>query len=447
MNTSDLIIIGAGPGGYEAALQAARAGLTVTLIEAAHFGGTCLNAGCIPTKCLAHSAEVYQLAKQSAGIGVGCPEVSLNLQQAVAHKNAVIEQLRLGIATLMKTPGITCVTGKAHFVDAHTVAVDDAQYSAAHIIIATGSTTKRLPVEGANLECVITSDEILNLTAVPRRLCVIGGGVVGLEFAAIFNTFGAEVTVVEYCKEVLPNLDKDMAKRLRTALKKQGIAFFTESGVQRIETMPDGGARVVFAQKGNEATVEADLVLMAVGRAPNVTPLNLEAAGVDYTPKGIKVDDNMHTSVPHIFAIGDANGLCPLAHAATFQGHRAVNQILGKTDTIDLNLVPSAVYTSPQLACVGLREEDFTTEKPVVHKAFYRANGRALTMDAQEGYLKILTNADGRILGAHIMGDQASELIHEAAALMKLGATVDQLKDIIHAHPTLSELYLSAVKA
>lgn len=447
MNTSDLIVIGAGPGGYETALQAARSGLAVTLIEARHLGGTCLNEGCIPTKCLAHSAELYQQMRQGAAFGVTCQEASLNMEQVIVHKNEVVAQLTAGIASLMKTAGVACVEGTARFIDAHTVAVGDVTYSASHIIIASGSTTKRLPVEGADLECVITSDEILSLTTVPPRLCVIGGGVVGLEFAAIFNAFGSEVTVIEYCKEILPNMDKDMAKRLRTSLKKQGISFYTESGVQRIEAAEGNSARVTFEQKGKCAEIETDLVLMAVGRAANVGSLNLEAAGVLYSPKGIQVDSDMRTNVDGVYAIGDVNGLCPLAHAATFQGRRALHHILGKADDIKLDLVPSAVFTCPQLATVGKREEDFGEMKPKVYKAFYRANGRALTMGAQDGYMKILADENDRLLGVHILGEQASELIHEAAALINVGASVSQLKDIIHAHPTLSELYLTAAES
>ena len=317
--------------------------------------------------------------------------------------------------------------------------------SAPHIIIATGSRPRVPAIVGADLPGVVTSDDMFHLTSVPRRLCVVGGGVIGLEFAGIFASFGSEVSVVEFCKEVTPNLDRDMAKRLRTALKKRGINFATESAVTGIAQSADGLV-VAYEKKGKAAEVEADLVLMAVGRGPRLDGIGLEAAGVDFTPRGITVDDNMQTSVAGVYAIGDVNGRCQLAHAATFQGRRAVNHILGREDEIDFSLVPSAVYTVPSLASVGLREEDFeaTGERPIIVRKLYRANGRALTMGAEEGCIKLIARpSDGRIVGVHILGASASELIHEAAVLIRQGATLAQLRDIIHAHPTLSELYLA----
>lgn len=434
MTTSDLIIIGAGPGGYETAVEAAKAGLTVTLIEAKHLGGTCLNEGCIPTKCLAHSAEHLREEKDT-----------LDLTKVVEHKNKIVKQLVDGIAMLMKTPGISLVEGEARFVDAHTIRVGNEEYQAKDLIIATGSVSKFLPIEGAHSAGVVTSTEILNLTTAPSRLCIIGGGVIGLEFASIFNQFGSEVTVVEFCKEVLPNLDKDMAKRLRLSLKKKGINILTDSGVKRIEHLENDVSKVVYENKGKEGIVEADVVLMAVGRTARTEIVEDNTIGITYGKRGIEVDENMQTSVPHIYAIGDVNGLCQLAHAATFQGRRALNHILGRKDNIRFDLIPSAVFTSPQLASVGLREEDVTEHKPLVYKSFYRANGRALSMDADEGFLKIVCNEEGRVLGVHIMGEQASELIHEATVLMNLGGTISQLGDIIHAHPTLSEMYRATV--
>ncbi len=447
MPTSDIIIIGAGPGGYETALHAAKAGQTVTLIEEKELGGTCLNEGCIPTKCLAHTAELLQSARTCVEFGVTCENTSFSLQQTMTRKEAVVAQLVSGIETLMKTPGITLVRGRAAFKSASVVTVGEEEYTAKHIIIATGSSTKMLPVPGVEEKGVVTSREMLSLTNVPQRLAVVGGGVIGLELAAIWKSFGvSEVTVIEYCKEILPNLDKDMAKRLRMALKKQGIVFQTGCAVQRIDRNADETLTVSFENKGKTETVDAELVLMAVGRTAHYDGLNIEAAGIAATPRGITVDENMQTNVPGIYAIGDVNGLCQLAHAATFQGKRALNHILGRQDNIDLSLVPAVVFTSPQLATVGKREEDFdAVEKPVIHKAFYRANGRALTMGAEEGYVKVIADQNGTILGVHVLGDCAAELIHEATVLIKQRATVTDLADIIHAHPTLSELYLSAI--
>lgn len=442
MNNYDLFIIGAGPGGYETALLAARSGLGVAIAEERASGGTCLHEGCIPTKCLAHSAELLDEVRGAAAFGISCEKPAFDISAAVRRKDEVVEKLTAGIDGLFKSAGVTVVRGKASLADSHTVVVGEERYSARNVIIATGSRPNLLPVPGHDLPCVLTSTEMLSLTEVPRRLCIIGGGVIGMEFAGIFNAFGSEVTVVEYCKEILPPFDKDMAKRLRTVLKKKGVNFQLDSAVQSI-TSESGEAVVAYQCKGKESSLTADKVLMAVGRGARVEDIGLDDLGIAYTRKGIVVDENMQTSVPGVYAIGDVNGLCPLAHAAVFQGKRAVHHIMGETDDIDFSLVPSAVYTSPGLASVGLREEDFGDVKPVVVKAFFRANGRALTMGADEGLMKLLFDAEERLRGVQILGECASELIHEATVLVAQGVTRKRLHEIIHAHPTLSELYLT----
>lgn len=442
MTQFDLIIIGAGPGGYETALEAAAAGKHVALIEERAAGGTCLHEGCIPTKCLAHSAEVLESVRQSATYGIDCGEATFSLPTAVQRKDEVVQRLMAGIDAMLKSAGVERYAGHAMLTADHTVSVGDDTLTAPHIIIATGSEARRLPIPGADLPQVITSTEMLNLQEVPRRLCIIGGGVIGMEFAGIFATLGSTVTVVEYCKEILPPFDKDMAKRLRMILKKKGIDFRLESAVERIEA-GDGATAVHFSTKGKAAAVEADLVLMAVGRAPRVAGLGLKQTAIEHSARGIVTDENMQTTVPGVYAIGDVNNRCQLAHAATFQGRRALHHILGREDGIDFALVPSVVYTQPNLAQVGLREEDFADGKPTAVKAFYRANGRALTMGAEEGMVKLLFDADDRLRGAHILGEGAAEMIHEAAVLIAEGATRSRLHDIIHAHPTLSEMYLA----
>ena len=442
MTQFDLIIIGAGPGGYETALEAAAAGKHVALIEERAAGGTCLHEGCIPTKCLAHSAEVLESVKTAAAFGIDCGEATFSLPTAVQRKDEVVQRLTAGIDAMLKSAGVERYAGHAMLTADHTVSVGDDTLTAPHIIIATGSEARRLPIPGADLPQVITSTEMLNLQEVPRRLCIIGGGVIGMEFAGIFATLGSTVTVVEYCKEILPPFDKDMAKRLRMILKKKGIDFRLESAVERIEA-GDGATAVHFSTKGKAAAVEADLVLMAVGRAPRVAGLGLEQTAIEHSARGIVTDENMQTTVSGVYAIGDVNNRCQLAHAATFQGRRALHHILGREDGIDFALVPSVVYTQPNLAQVGLREEDFADGKPTAVKAFYRANGRALTMGAEEGMVKLLFDADDRLRGAHILGEGAAEMIHEAAVLIAEGATRSRLHDIIHAHPTLSEMYLA----
>lgn len=446
--THQLIIIGAGPGGYEVAVRAAKEGLSVLVVEARAVGGTCLNEGCIPTKCLCRSAELFSELREATTFGVEITEAKFSLATAIERKNNVVAQLASGITMLMKTPGITFVEGKAELVDAHTIRVGTDSYSAPNIIIATGSVTKFLPIPGAHDEGVVTSTEMLQLTEIPQRLCVIGGGVIGLEFASIFNAIGSEATVVEYCKEVLPAFDKDIAKRLRTSLKKRGITFKTGAAVTAI-THEDNLHRVEYEEKGKTAYAEADLVLMAVGRAAHVDSLNLSDVGIAFSPRGILVDEHMQTNVPGIYAVGDVNGLCQLAHAATFQAYRALNHILGRTDEIRLDIVPAAVFTTPEVAMVGLTEEA-ATERGInysTRKAFYRANGKALAMGAaDDGLMKILVDDNDHIIGCHILGAHAADIIHEAALLMTQGTTLASLRDCIHAHPTLSEILLNAAE-
>lgn len=440
----DLTIIGAGPGGYEAAVKAAKAGLQVAIIEKEHLGGTCLNVGCIPTKCLCHTAEVLETLHGAAADGITAGETSFDIRTAMARKDEVVGKLVSGIETLLKTPGITLLRGEARLGKDKTVCVGDEVIASKNILIATGSVTKFLPIEGAHCDGVVTSTEMLQLDAVPRRLCIIGGGVIGLEFASIYAAFGSEVTVVEFCKEILPAFDRDMAKRLRTALKKRGITFKVGAAVQAVKPT-DGGYSVEYDEKGKTSATEADLVLMAVGRAANLESLNLDEAGIAYTRRGITVDEHMQTNVPGIYAVGDINGLMQLAHAATFHSYVALDHILGTPSATNLAICPAAVFTQPELAMVGSTEEqlkDSGTEYEV-HKGFYRANGKALSMAAEEGIAKVLTTPDGHLLGAHILGAHAADLVHETALAMANGLTLKDVQHCIHAHPSLSEIFLS----
>lgn len=472
IKTFDLIVIGAGPGGYETALEAAQKGLKVAIVEREQLGGTCLNVGCIPTKCLCRNAEVLEDVHNAARYGIDVTDVKFDLSRAVERKNEVVNKLVSGVETLMKHPNIMLFRGTAR-LDAPTTSApghmvkietgeDEICLSGSYVIIATGSVTKFLPIEGAHAEGVLTSTEMLDLQKVPQRLCVIGGGVIGLEFASIFSSFGSDVTVVEFCKEVLPFFDRDMAKRLRTSMKKRGITFKTGAAVTKVEPRANDtdSLKVFYAEetkKGDriEGMVEADVVLMAVGRAANMESLNFDEAGIAYTRRGVTVDEYMQTNLPGVYAIGDINGLMQLAHAATAQGKVALAHILsdmpqmaceekGEPD-IDLSICPAAVFTVPELAMVGKTEEQLTEEgiAYTAHKAFYRANGKALAMDAEDGIMKVLTDGEGRILGGHILGAHAADIIHEISALMNVGATLQQLKASIHAHPTLSEILIA----
>ena len=427
-----LLIIGAGPGGYETAVEAAKRGMEVTLITEGPLGGTCLNEGCIPTKTFCHYAE---LIEQNIKAGLDCKPT---FAAAAERKEAVIAQLRGGIEMLLKN--IQVVQGRAQFKDARTVVCNGQDYTADKIIIATGSVSASLPVPGA--ESCITSKEILELTEVPESLCVIGGGVIGLEFASIFRSFGSEVTVLEFCPNILPRFDTDLAKRLKQSLSKRDINIEVQAQVTRID-----GNTVIYIKKDKEFTVQADKILMAVGRRPNTDGLNLEAAGIDYTRKGITVNDRFETSVPGVFAVGDVTGGIMLAHTATYQGLHALNHICGQEDGIRFDLIPAAVFTMPEVAAVGLTEEQCKEQELEVRclKSFYRANGKAVSMDETDGYCKLIVSESGAILGAHLMGAHASDLIHEISAVMNLNGTLEQLQNVIHAHPTLSEVLQAAL--
>ena len=441
----DIIIIGAGPGGYETAADAAAHGLNVAIVERDQMGGTCLNRGCIPTKALCRNAEVINLMREAEVWGVKTGELAFDYAPVFERKEAVVKQLREGVEMLMGAPGITAIKGEAVLKDANTVVVNGEEYSAKNIIIATGSAPRGLPIEGADL--AMTSDDILAMETLPKSLCIVGGGVIGMEFAAVFSTFGVEVTVIEYCKEILPPFDKDVAKRLKTVLSKRGIKIITSAAVNGI-TQGEDGYTVSYELKGKPQSVTCEKVLMSVGRQP-VLPQGLDAVGVTVGRRGIEVDDNMMTNVPGVYAIGDVNGRMMLAHAASAQGLRALHAIMGKTDDIKLDIVPSAVFTVPELAMVGLTEEQ-CAEKGLdvtVKKSFFRSNGKAVAMNETDGLIKmIVDNATRQIVGCHICGAHAADLIQEVVTAMNAGATVDLLARSIHGHPTLSEVMLTAAR-
>ena len=406
MNKTDLIIIGAGPGGYRAAEYAAKQGLKVTIFEGDEVGGTCLNVGCIPTKTYVHSKT---------------------FAEARERMTQVVSQLRQGVDGILSHPNITLVREKGVFIDAHTVN----DFTAPNIIIATGSETKWLLIEGVKTDSrVVDSTGLLNLNTQPKRLVIIGAGVIGMEFASVFNRFGSEVTVIEYMKECLPALDSDIAKRLRKTLEKRGITFNMKTAVQ------------------NLADIDADVILMATGRKPRVQA-DFSKAGIEFDErKGVAVDDNFKTTVNGIYAIGDVNGCQMLAHAAEMQAVHAVNQILGKEDGIRFDIMPAAIFTEPEAACVG-STEDQLKEQGVAYtcrKSFWRANGKALAMGETEGLLKLFVADDGLILGCHAYGAHAADIIQEVSVLMCKHTTVTELADMVHIHPTLSEILKNAAE-
>ena len=405
MTKTDLMIIGAGPGGYRAAEYAAKQGLQVTIVEQQEVGGTCLNRGCIPTKTYVHSAT---------------------FAEAVERQQQVVAQLRSGVEGILSAPGIALLRGHASFLDAHTVVVGDDTVSAKNIIIATGSTAKLPPIADIDDPRVVTSTELLQMTERPNRLCIIGAGVIGMEFASVFNRFGSEVTVIEFMKECLPMVDSDIAKRLRKLMEKRGIAFRMKTAVQQL------------------ADIDADTILIATGRQANTEGLNLQAVGITPDARGfIPVDDNMQVtllpSLP-IYAIGDVNGRQLLAHAAEMQAVRAVNHILVRQDGIRFDIMPAAIFTDPEAACVGPSNGD----DYLCRKAFWRANGKAMAMNQTEGMLKLFADSHERILGCHAYGAHAADIIQEVSVLMCRDTTITQLRDMVHIHPTLGEILKAA---
>lgn len=450
MICADVIIIGAGPGGYETAIAAAKKGLQVILIESQKTGGTCLNEGCIPTKCLHKNAEFLLELSDADKLGVAVPALHPDIHQIMARKNEIVSKLSDGVKTLINIPGINFVRGKAYFIDKHIVGIEDTneQYTANNIIIATGSVIKIPPIDGITLPGVLTSTSILNVDYIPQSLCVIGGGVIGLEFASIFNALGCHVTVIEFCKEILPNLDSEIAKRLRMTLKQKGINIITQAAVRSLSQM-DEELTVSYEYKGKILQCNVQNVLCAIGRKANVKALNLSDIGIEYNEKGIVVDEHLQTNIEGIFAIGDVNGKCQLAHAAVAQGTVVLDYILRQETTVRLDLIPSVVFTIPEVASIGMSEDECRKNALSynVHKSFYRTNGKALAMNATDGIVKIISDqATGKVLGCHMYGAHASDIIQEIVTLMYFSGTINDLRSIIHSHPTLCETILDAAK-
>ena len=446
----DIIVIGAGPGGYETALLAAERGKKVLLVNGGRLGGTCLNAGCIPTKCMVRDAAIVSLMKDPEEFGVANVSFDVDFSRVVERRNKVVSTLREGIDALLKRAKVTVVEGFASFVDASSIRVNEEVYTASDIIIATGSESKSIPVPGADEKWVLDSTDILAIDYIPKSLTIVGGGVIGLEFASVFNAFGSDVTVVEFLKNIAPTFDSDISKRLKQSLSKRGVKVLTGAAVKRIEKNEEGQIVTWFDLKGKEDSVISSDILMAVGRRPNVDGLNLEAAGVEFSHRGIPVDDMMRTNVPHIYAIGDVNARMMLAHVASYQGKRALNAIDGVSDDIRFDVIPAALFTDPECGMVGLTE-DAAKEKGInikVGKSFYRANGKALAGGESDGSCKLIFEAESdRLVGAHIMGAEAAILAQQCADFITLGATRQAISDTIFGHPTLSEVVLAAVNS
>lgn len=446
---ADLLIIGAGPGGYETAITASRQGKTVILFNGGKLGGTCLNEGCIPTKCLCRNAELVSLFKEGDRFGMDDFTFTLDYNKILSRKNEVVDSLQKGVGMMLEQAKVTVVNGVTSFKDSKTVICNSEEYEGENIIIATGSESKSLPIPGHDLACVMDSTSILDIEYIPDRLTIIGGGVIGMEFASIFSQLGSKVTVIEYMKQILPSFDADIAKRLKQTLAKKGVTIITGAAAKEIRQNEFYEIEVVYEIKGKESTVVSSDLLMAVGRAPRLKELNLEAAGVKYSSKGIEVNDFMQTNVPGIYAIGDVNGKMMLAHVASAQGERALNVINSESDHLRFDLVPSAVFTNPECGMVGKTEEQCKEEglDIMIGTSFFRANGKAMAMGETDGVCKLIFKAEnGELIGAHIMGVEAADLAQQCADLMNRATTLNEMQDIIFGHPTISEVLISACK-
>jgi len=444
----DLTVIGAGPGGYEAAIRAAQLGLNVAVIEEKDLGGTCLNWGCIPTKSLLHSAEIFQMAIHSEAFGVQVGSVSFDYGKIAQRKDTVVEQLRYGVESLLKSNGVKIIRGRAIFVDPHTIEIDGPQkqlIQSNKTIIATGSRTFKPPIPGIDGSQVLDSDGVLALKTCPDRIIIMGGGVIGVEFATVFSNLGKNVIIIEMMDRILPGIDHEIAALTRQSLEKKGIEIHTSAKVLSIQT-----SEVVscsFIQNDVEKQVSGDLVIVAIGRKPNTENLGLQKIGVKMDRGYIQIDETMETSVPGIYAIGDITGKVQLAHFASAQGLVAAGNAAGKSQRLNSNIVPGCIYTSPEIASVGMTEtEAAQTNRTIKIGRFpVSANGKSLISGETEGLVKIITDhVTGEILGAHIMASRATDMIGEIAVAMNLESTIEEISETIHPHPTYIEMLKEA---
>lgn len=452
----DVAVLGGGPGGYVAAIRAAQLGAKVCVVEEDELGGTCLNRGCIPTKAMAASAALVDAFARGAELGVTADGVSVDFGRVQAHKAEVVGRLVKGIHQLFKKHSIRLLKGRGRLLSPHELVVEASSAADGPIevqfrslIVATGSSPSVPPVFGYDGSVILTSDEALELTTVPKGLVVIGGGVIGCEFATIFSELGSAVTVVEVLPGILSLLDADVSRQMQGFLKKRGIEVLTNQKVVRVDKTAGDAAASVVLESGR--TLEADVVLISVGRRANTADIGLEAAGVAVDSRGeIPVDERQRTSVPHVYAVGDATATpFKLAHVASRQGIVAAENILGHDAVMDYGAVPSVVFTLPEAAGVGLTEAQAREKGLAIKTAkfFFLGNGKALAAAESEGFAKLVALADtGRLVGGHIISAAASSLVAEIALAIRLGATAKQVAETIHAHPTLPEAVMEAAE-
>ena len=442
-NSYDVIVLGGGPAGYVAAIKASQLGGKVALVEKSKVGGTCLNRGCIPTKTYTKNAEIIQFMKKAKarGIILKDPSFIVDMGKVVDYKNEVVNKLTNGVEGLLKSYGVDVYLGEGVIVEDKQVQIDNKDRITANAIIyAGGSKVSKIPIPGIDSSLVMTSDQILDLKEIPSKFVIIGGGVIGVEIAEIFNAYGSDVTIVELCDRILPSMDKEVSNRMAKILSKKGIRIVTNVKLEKLEEKHN----TLKCHLSNEEIIECDKALLSIGRVPDLSGVGHLNFEMD---KGkIKVDEYMRTSIEGIYAPGDVNGKAMLAHAAFKMGEVAARNAMGENEKVDLRFVPSCVYTLPEIGSVGLTEEEAGKKYDIAIGIFYfSGNGRAIASGEEEGFIKVVGDKKyGEILGVHIIGPSAAELINEAAALMASEITLEEAAEYVHGHPTYSEAFMEA---
>ena len=443
-----IAIIGSGPGGYVAAIKAGQMGAEPVLIEKEALGGTCLNWGCIPTKAFVRSAEVFADIQNAEDFGIKVEAAEVDFPAVVKRKDKIVSRLVKGIDHLLKKSGVKRLNGEASFIDKNHLRVkteaETKEIEAENIIIATGSEASQLPIPGADLDGVLDSRAALDLDQLPESMVIVGGGIIGMEFAFIFRNFGVDVTVVEYLDQLVNGVDGEIAKELNRSARRRRITVKTGAEVKEIKKT-DSGYQVIYNRKDKEKSVEAEKVLMAVGRRPYHQGLKAENAGIELGDKRgeIKVNNKMETNIDGIYAIGDVTDKVLLAHVASHQGITAVKNIMGEDKEMDYSAVPGAIFTSPELGTVGLTEEE--AEKKGIDYQIgtfpFAASGKVMAMGEREGKVKIISDQENnKIIGASLIGIESSDLIAELTLAVRLGLSAKDLAETIHAHPTTAEV-------